>query len=142
MASRVLGRPAILLLMLTFGGCAMRDAELALRGKSELIGLRENDLLMCAGHPTDEDNIPGGKIWMYEHADAVPAGITIAPTLPLIGTAITPPSGGYCRVQFRIQHSKVAEVSYAGATDEWGRRDAGCAPIIRNCLDYSSASAR
>ncbi|HVX35797.1 MAG TPA: hypothetical protein VHC71_06235 [Hyphomicrobium sp.] len=119
----------------------MKNADLALRAKSELIGLRENDLRMCAGHPTNEDNIPGGKIWMYEHADAVPAGITITPALPL-GTVLTPPSGGYCRVQFRIANAKVAEVTYAGATDQWGRRDAGCAPIVRSCLDYRVSRSR
>jgi hypothetical protein len=128
---------ALIALMCACGGCAIRDADLALRAKSELIGLPENDLRMCAGHPTNEDNIPGGKIWMYEHADAVPTGVTITPALPL-GTVLTPPNGGYCRVQFRIVHAKVAEVTYAGATDQWGRRDAGCAPIVRSCLDYKA----
>ena len=135
MSLRAFRSISFIVLMFTFGGCAVRDAELALRAKSELIGLRENDLRMCAGHPTNEDHIPGGKIWMYEHAEAVSAGITITPALPL-GTVLTPPNGGYCRVQFRIVNAKVAEVTYAGATDEWGRRDAGCAPIIRSCLDY------
>lgn len=132
---------AFIALMSALGGCAIKNADLALRAKSELIGLRENDLRMCAGHPTNEDNIPGGKIWMYEHADAIPAGITITPALPL-GTVLTPPSGGYCRVQFRITNAKVAEVTYAGATDQWGRRDAGCAPIVRSCLDYKSSRPR
>jgi hypothetical protein len=83
-------------------GCAVHDANLALRGKSELVGLQKNDLLMCAGHPANEDAIPGGKIWMYEHANVDQSGITFAPTLPFVGTAVAPPSAGYCRVQFRI----------------------------------------
>lgn len=117
-------------------GCAIENAQLALRGKSELVGLSERDVLMCAGHPTNEDAIPGGKIWMYEHGEAASGGFTIQPILPLAGAQVTQPSGGYCRVQFRFASGRVAEVSYAGATDVWGRKDAVCAPIIRNCLDY------
>jgi hypothetical protein len=132
----IAARVILLVSMFITTGCAVHDADLALRGKSELVGLQKNDLLMCAGHPANEDTIPGGKIWMYEHANVDQSVITVAPTLPLVGTAVTPPSAGYCRVQFRIMRDKVTEVSYAGATDEWGRRDAGCAPIIRNCIEY------
>jgi hypothetical protein len=116
-------------------GCGFKNAEFALRGKSELIGLRERDILMCAGHPTNEDTIPGGKIWMYEHGEAS-GGMMIQPVVPLAGAQVSDPNSGYCRVQFRFTGGKVAEVSYAGATDIWGRKDAICGPIVRNCLDY------
>jgi hypothetical protein len=98
--------------------------------------MRERDILMCAGHPTSEDNVSGGKIWMYEHGEATTGGLTFQPVLPVVGAQITEPNTGYCRVQMRFAGGKVAEVSYAGATNVWGRKDAICAPIVRNCLDY------
>lgn len=119
-------------------GCAIKNAQIALRGKSELVGLSERDVLMCAGHPTNEDTIPGGKIWMFEHSEAASGGFTIQPVLPLAGAQVSQPNGGYCRVQFRFASGRVAEISYAGATDVWGRKDAVCAPIIENCLNYSA----
>lgn len=133
-ARLVLGVVSLAFCQLLFG-CAAENAEIALRGKSELAGLRERDVLMCAGHPTNEDAIPGGKIWMYEHGQAT-GGFTIQPVLPLAGAQLGDPNSGYCRVQFRFAGGKVAEVSYAGATSSWGRKDAICGPIIRNCLDY------
>lgn len=117
-------------------GCAARDAELAERGRSELIGLSESDLRMCAGHPANEDKVPGGQIWMYEHGAASDGGLTVTPVIPVVGAQIGQPNGGYCRTQLKLVGGKVAEVSYAGATDIWAARDAVCAPIIRNCLNY------
>jgi hypothetical protein len=116
-------------------GCGVENAEIALRGKSELVGMKEHDILMCAGHPTNEDTVPGGKIWMYEHGEAS-GGLAIQPVIPLGVAQVADPNSGYCRVQLRFAGGKVAEVSYAGATNLWGRKDAICGPIIRNCLDY------
>jgi len=116
--------------------CAARDAEIAGRARSELIGLSDNDLRMCAGHPANEDKVPGGVIWMYEHGAASSDGLTITPVIPVVGAQIGQPDGGYCRTQLKLVGGKVTEVSFAGATDLWGGRDAVCAPIVRNCLDY------
>jgi len=96
---------------------------------------------MCAGHPGNEDKIAGGEIWMYEHTATPPGGVTVAPVLPAGGVTISPVNG-YCRVQLRMQDGRVTEVSYAGATAEFGERDAACAPIVRNCIDYRRAHAR
>lgn len=137
MRGRLLFPAACLAFCQLLWGCAIENADIALRGKSELVGLRERDLLMCAGHPTNEDNIPGGKIWMYEHGQAT-GGFVVQPVIPLAGAQLADPNSGYCRVQFRFAAGQVAEVSYAGATSSWGRKDAICAPIIRNCLDYRS----
>jgi len=134
-------RPHILLaLMLLLSGCAAQEAETAARGHQELVGLSQADLLMCAGHPNNQDHTPRGDIWMYEHGLAT-TGVTVTPTIPLAGVSIAPPNG-YCRVQLRLVRQRVAEVSYAGATDLLWAEDAVCAPIIRNCLDYRQARGR
>lgn len=131
---------AALALFALVSGCAVRDAEIAERARTDLIGMKQTDLRMCAGHPTNEDKYPGGEIWMYEHGAAGQGGLTIAPVLlPLAGAQIGQNGGGYCRVQLRMVKGKVTEVSYAGATDLIGGRDAVCAPIVRNCLDYRRA---
>jgi hypothetical protein len=129
-------RPHVVLFLtsLLLSGCAAQEAEIAARGHQELVGLSQADLLMCAGHPNNQDHTPRGDIWMYEHGLAT-TSVTVTPTIPLTGVSIAPPSG-YCRVQLRVVHQKVVEVSYAGATDLFGAEDAICAPIIRNCLDY------
>jgi hypothetical protein len=119
----------------TLAGCAAGDAQLAARAKSELLGLNTSDLRMCAGLPNGTAGIKDGEIWMYEHGAANPGGVSL-PGIPVMGAQITGPSGGYCRVQLRMVKERVTEVSFAGATDFWGARDAVCGPMIRNCLEY------
>lgn len=134
-----------LVLALILSGCAAEQREVAERGRSALIGMRDTAIRMCAGHPNNEDKIAGGKIWMYEHTATPPGGITVAPVLPMLpfgGASIVAAGNGYCRVQLRMQDGRVTEVSYAGATAEFGERDAACAPIVRNCIDYRRAHAR
>jgi hypothetical protein len=125
-----------LVVLLLMSGCAAQDAEIARRGRSELLGLSNVDLRMCAGHPNNEDKYPGGEIWMYEHGAVTPGGITVTPVIPVAGVSIGQPGGGYCRVQLRLVHDRVTEVAYAGATDMIGGEDAACASIIRTCLEY------
>jgi hypothetical protein len=128
-----------LVLALVLSGCAVEQREVAERARSVLIGMRDTDIRMCAGHPTNEDKIAGGEIWMYEHGATTPGGVSVAPVLPVSpfgGASIGPAGNGYCRVQLRMQNGRVAEVSYAGATSEFGERDAACAPIVSNCIDY------
>jgi hypothetical protein len=131
-------RAVTLVLAFALSGCAIEQAEVSRSGKSELVGMNENDIRMCAGHPTNEDKYKGGAIWMYEHGATAPGGVTVAPVLPVLpfGGATIGEGNGYCRVQLRMVNGKVSEVSYAGATSVLGERDAACAPIIRNCLDY------
>jgi hypothetical protein len=128
-----------LALALLLSACAVEQHEIAESGKSVLIGMSDTDIRMCAGHPNNEDKIKGGTIWMYEHGAASPGGVSVAPVLPVFpfgGATIGESGNGYCRVQLRMENGRVTEVSYAGATSELGERDAVCAPIVRNCLDY------
>ncbi len=119
-----------------FTGCATHYAEIAQDAKGGIIGYTADDILMCAGHPTTTDRIGGSEIWMYEHAAVTPGGVS-NPTVisPFGGASLTSTAGQYCRVQLRFVRGRVAEVSYAGATEIWGARDASCAPIVRNCLE-------
>jgi len=135
----MLGRAAALGLCIGLLGCAAQDAETARRVRAELVGLSQNDLLMCAGHPASQDHTSSGDIWMYEHGAVSPGSVTVTPVIPVVGAAIGPPGGGYCRVQLRLVRNKVAEVSYAGAADMMGGHDAACAPIVAHCLTYRKA---
>jgi len=116
-------------------GCAAKDAERALLAREGLIGMTQHDIRMCAGLPSGKD----GDIWMYEHGAVTPAGI--APVVPAPWGAVQiNTGGGYCRVQLRFVKGRVAEVTYAGATDIFGARDAVCGPIVRTCLTYQGTA--
>lgn len=131
-------RAAVILVGLTLSGCAVEEAQIAQRSRSALIGMNAAAIRMCAGHPNNVDKIPGGEVWMYEHGAVSPGGVTVAPVLPIFpfGGATIGSGNGYCRVQLRMVNSRVTEVSYAGATSVLGEKDAVCAPIVSNCLDY------
>jgi hypothetical protein len=122
-----------LALIVILAGCAARQAELAKLGRSELVGLSERDIRMCAGLPAKDQNGKDEKIWMYEHNATSPGGVE-PPALPWIGQVGH--VDAYCRVQVRFVRGKVAEVSYAGASDIAGASDAACGPIIKACLTY------
>jgi hypothetical protein len=126
--------PAILALL----GCATRYAEVAHSARTSVIGYTQDDILMCAGHPTNVDKAHDGEIWMYEHGSVTPGAATPTIISPYGGASISQNSGQYCRVQFRFVNGRVSEISYAGDTDIWGARDAECGPIVRNCLEYKA----
>jgi hypothetical protein len=122
--------------VLAIAGCAVRYAEVARDARSKIIGYTNDDILMCAGHPTNTDKSRGSEIWMYEHGAVTPGGAIPTVVSPYGGASLSQNSGQYCRVQFRFIGGRVAEISYAGDTDIWGAKDAECAPIVRNCLEY------
>lgn len=129
-------RGASFTLLLSLTACATQYARVASDAKSGIVGLTSDDILMCAGHPTTIDKSAGSEIWMYEHGAVTPGGVVPTVVSPYGGASLTQSAGQYCRVQLRFNRGQVTAVSYAGDTDVWGARDAECAPIVRNCLEY------
>jgi hypothetical protein len=139
---RKLGTVACVFVLLTLSGCAVKEAETAKDARATLVGLTEKEMTLCAGFPAKAESVKGTTIWMYEHGATNPSGIPM-PTVTLpVGGDVTAASNGYCRVQLRFARGKVAEVSYAGATEIWGVQDAVCAPFVRNCIDYRAQVAK
>lgn len=124
---------------LLLAGCAQKEAEWAMKGRTTLVGLDQSAIRMCAGLPTGTTKDGRSEIWMYEHTTSLPDGMApFTVTLPIgLGFGGTTPSG-YCRVQMRFLKGKVTEVQYAGATDILNARDAACGQIVRSCLDYGT----
>ena len=129
----------------TLCGCAAQEARNAYLGRTQLVGLSQSDIRMCAGLPTGTAEDRRGEIWTYEHGGTTPGGLT-TPALPLMmpwgPSSVGVATDGYCRVQLRFVKDRVAEVEYAGATDVGAARNAFCSPIIRTCLSYRESGPK
>ena len=133
------------LLAVTLCGCAAQEARNAYLGRTQLVGLSQSDVRMCAGFPTGTAEDRRSEIWTYEHGGTTPGGLT-TPALPLMmpwgPSSVGVATDGYCRVQLRFVKDRVAEVEYAGATDVGAARNAFCSPIIRTCLSYKESGPK
>lgn len=138
----VLARLGVLLLAaLALAACAARQAQWARAGKATLVGMSDSDVRVCAGHPANIHKIKNGEVWVYEQKAATPGGIpVVVPAVP--GFGFVGGSDGYCRVVLRMVGGKVVEMSYAGATEVWGHRDAACGPIVRTCVERVTGVTR
>jgi len=127
---------SVVSLSMTLASCAAEQAEMAAKARSDLVGLSQSTIRMCAGLATKVEKDRSGDIWMYEHGTSSPGGFA-SPTLvaPIVGGVQLNQPNGYCRVQLRFVNNRVAEVQYAGETDIMGARDAACAQMVRTCLE-------
>lgn len=122
---------AALLALLALLGCSARDSQRAEDGREQLVGLRADDLRLCAGVPNLTASSPGGDFWTYDRSP--PASGVSAP-VPVIGGSLSVSAGSTCRVTFQLVDQRVTRVGYAAASDLPLSQNAACAPVVQGCL--------
>jgi hypothetical protein len=124
-------RAAALLALLALLGCSARDSQRAEDGREQLVGLRADDLRLCAGVPNLTAQSAGGDFWTYDRSP--PASGVSAP-VPVIGGSLSVSAGSTCRVTFQLVDQRVTRVGYAAASDLPLSQNAACAPVVQGCL--------
>ncbi|MEN9499043.1 MAG: hypothetical protein RIS83_862 [Pseudomonadota bacterium] len=126
-------RPVICALLLLCGlvACGPRASDLAEDGRQRLIGLRADDLRLCAGVPNLTAASDGGDFWTYDRTPT-PSGVS-AP-VPMIGGSLSVTAGSSCRVTFHLVEAKVTRIGYSAESDLPLSRNAACAPVVQGCL--------
>jgi len=124
-------RGAALLVLLALLGCSARDSQRAEDGREQLVGLRADDLRLCAGVPNLTASSAGGEFWTYDRSP--PASGVSAP-VPVIGGSLSVSAGSTCRVTFQLVDQRVTRVGYAAASDLPLSQNAACAPVVQGCL--------
>ncbi|CAH0288170.1 hypothetical protein [Roseomonas sp. CECT 9278] len=122
---------AALLALLALLGCSARDSQRAEDGREQLVGLRADDLRLCAGVPNLTATSAGGDFWTYDRSP--PASGVSAP-VPVIGGSLSVSAGSTCRVTFQLVDQRVTRVGYAAASDLPLSQNAACAPVVQGCL--------
>jgi hypothetical protein len=122
---------AALLALLAVLGCSARDSQRAEDGREQLVGLRADDLRLCAGVPNLTASSAGGEFWTYDRSP--PASGVSAP-VPVIGGSLSVSAGSTCRVTFQLVDQRVTRVGYAAASDLPLSQNAACAPVVQGCL--------
>lgn len=113
--------------------CATMDrAEEARRAREEMVGMREADLLACAGAPERIERTAAGSRLVYVASSRDYPGRAALEPRP--GAPRDPLGPLYCRATFVIREGKVAEVIYAGPSGGIFTRHAECAEIVGRCL--------
>ncbi len=120
-----------LLLLCGLAGCGPRASDLAEDGRQRLIGLRADDLRLCAGVPNLTAASDGGDFWTYDRTPT-PSGVS-AP-VPMIGGSLSVTAGSSCRVTFHLVEAKVTRIGYSAESDLPLSRNAACAPVVQGCL--------
>jgi hypothetical protein len=123
--------PVLFSTMLALPACSTFDNHEARQAQTQLVGLDEESLHMCAGLPTKTESLRGMTLETYEYS---PNASTFALTLPLAG-GINLGSSGYCHATFAIQNNQVKAVEYGGDTGDLFGHVSTCSPIVNNCLD-------
>ena len=124
-------RRIALFALLALLGCAARDSQRAEDGRERLVGLRADDLRLCAGVPNLTASSAGGEFWTYDRSP--PASGVSAP-VPVIGGSLSVSAGSTCRVTFQLVEGRVTRVGYAAASDLPLSQNAACAPVVQGCL--------
>lgn len=119
------------LALLALGGCAQRDAAVAEDGRQRLIGLRSDDLRLCAGNPASTGTSDGGDFWTY---DRTPPATGVSVPVPFAGGSVSMAGANSCRVTFHIVEQRVTRIGYSASSDTGLARDAACAPVVQGCL--------
>ncbi len=101
------------------------------------------DVLMCAGFPTDEADVPGGTIWTFDLARArgnFNLNLPQIATGPLQGSAgaIGVNSAGSCSAQVRFEGERVTQVEFSGDNNTVRTINGVCAPIVDGCVAYAA----
>ncbi len=124
-------RLALLLLLPLLTTCAARDSAVAEDGRERLIGLRADDLRLCAGVPNLTANSAGGEFWTY---DRTPPAAGVSAPVPVIGGSLSVSAGSTCRVTFQLVDGKVTRIGYSAASDLPMSQNSACAPVVQGCL--------
>ncbi len=118
-------------LLVSLGSCAARDASIADDARTQMIGVRADDLRLCAGPPDKRENSEAGEFWTYDRNP--PAGGVSMP-VPVTGGSVSLTGAGICRVTFQLVEARVTRISVNGASELGVARDAACAPVVQGCL--------
>ena len=121
----------LLLPILLLPGCSARDSAVAEDGRERLVGLRADDLRLCAGVPNLTANSAGGEFWTYDRSP--PASGVSAP-VPVIGGSLSVSAGSTCRVTFQLVDGKVTRIGYSASSDLPMSQNSACAPVVQGCL--------
>lgn len=124
-------RIALLLPLLVLAGCSARDSAVAEDGRERLIGLRADDLRLCAGVPNLTARSDGGDFWTY---DRTPPAAGVSAPVPVIGGSLSVSAGSTCRVTFQLVDGKVTRIGYSAASDLPMSQNSACAPVVQGCL--------
>jgi hypothetical protein len=124
-------RAAALLALLALLGCAARDSQIAEDSRERLVGLRADDLRLCAGVPNLTAQSTGGEFWTY---DRTPPASGVSAPVPVIGGSLSVAAGSTCRVTFQLVEGKVTRVGYSADSALPLSQNAACAPVVQGCV--------
>lgn len=124
----------------------VRENPTVAAARTELVGLSESEIRMCAGFPADTAPLPDGTIWAYKRDFPrgnlnLAAPITLFGTIPAVNSSANVPSGGYCSTQFRMKDGRVTEVEFAGDNNTSGEINGLCVSTVDGCVAYARRHA-
>lgn len=121
----------LLPLALALASCSARDSAVAEDGRERLVGLRADDLRLCAGVPNLTASSPGGEFWTY---DRTPPASGVSAPVPVIGGSLSVAAGSTCRVTFQLVDGRVTRIGYSAESALPLSQNAACAPVVQGCL--------
>lgn len=121
----------LLLLLPLLTTCSARDSAVAEDGRERLVGLRADDLRLCAGVPNLTASSAGGEFWTYDRA---PPAAGVSAPVPVIGGSLSVSAGSTCRVTFQLVGGRVTRIGYSAASDLPMSQNSACAPVVQGCL--------
>ena len=125
----------LLLSAAALAGCGANDDELVARAPRELIGREVDQIIACAGPPSERKAEPGGEVLIYR------AEISrfIAIDTPELNTPLA--QGDYgatyqhrCNLIFHARESRITDVAIEGHANAGRSNNRACGSVLKRCL--------
>ncbi len=104
---------------LLYGCGGFHRAEMAEKAKTSLVGMSQEEILLCMG-PAEKSQIQGGvEVWSYKSG----------------GDRDEHGTKYYCVTNILFQDGKVKKIKYLGRTGGLLTKDSQCGFAVENCIE-------
>ena len=109
--------------------------EVAQKARSEMLGLSQEEVLLCMGPPANRASTGSTSIWSYPSGGDVRMSTSIVNPDGLYPVAVTNANSLGCVVNVMFSSGAVSEISYIGRTGGLITEGEQCAFAVANCVD-------
>ena len=101
-----------------------------LKARHDLIGLKREDLIACAGVPDSRETLSDGEVFEYKQTQQVESPLNIKGPMSL---ELDLGGRGLCNAIFRLKDGKVSQLEYTGPSATLLGPWTACEPLIKAC---------
>lgn len=120
-------RAIVVAAVMLAGGCALQRAQLAQDARTSLVGYSKEQILACAGPPSNRASEGATEVWSYDSGGGY------------VTFSSHEAERRFCKVNLTMNASHVARVDYQGPTGGLLTPGEQCAYALEHCMVRADA---